>query len=282
MCAFRFLACFAHPDDESFTVGGIVALNRQRGIHSTLVCATRGEAGEISDPALATPATLGMVREAELAAAADHMGLNETILLGYRDSGMDGTAENDHPAAFMRASPSGVVERLTGLLRRYRPHVVVTFDPTGGYGHPDHIAIHHHTVAAFHAAADATVSPHLGPAWQAQRLFYTATDPTIFTRLRAQLIAQGEPLPGWANDDNGPVWPDQPVHARVDAREFVDAKWAALFSHRTQFGERHPFRVVPESLVRELIAVECFELAWPMRTPDQPWTDLFMGLTPED
>lgn len=280
MPTFRFIACYAHPDDESFGCAGVFAGNRQRGIHNTLVCATKGEAGEISDPALATPETLGVVRAQELATAARHMGVDEIIFLGYRDSGMAGTAENDHPAAYCRAGDSAVIHRLVELIRARRPHVMVTFDPTGGYGHPDHIAIHRHALAAFHAAADPNYSPHLGAPWQPQRLFYPALDRSIFTALRDQLIAQGEEPPTWGDSDEGPSWPDQPVHAAIPIDGHFDAKWRALLAHETQFGARHPFRRVPESFMRELMSTELFEMAWPETKPSRPLTDLFAGLEP--
>jgi LmbE family N-acetylglucosaminyl deacetylase len=151
------LAVYAHPDDEAFTTGGVLAHYAAQGHRVALICATRGEVGEISDPALATAETLGQVREEELRCAANALGLSELIFLGYRDSGMAGTAENQHPEAFANAAAEEVVARLVGHIRRLQPDVVITFDPGGGYGHPDHIAAHRHTVAAFHAAADAAI-----------------------------------------------------------------------------------------------------------------------------
>ena len=156
------LVFFAHPDDEVFSCGGVMALNRQRGIHTTLVCATKGEAGEISSPELADASNLGHVREQELIEAAAHMGIDNLYFLGYRDSGMAGTPENLHPAAFANAPASAVVPRLVHFIRTIQPQIVITFDPTGGYGHPDHIAIHKHAVAAFHAAADPATTSRAG------------------------------------------------------------------------------------------------------------------------
>jgi LmbE family N-acetylglucosaminyl deacetylase len=275
----RLLACFAHPDDESFGCAGVFTLAHQHGAQVTLVCATKGEAGEISDPALTTPGNLGQVRAQELAEAVSLTGVHELIFLGYRDSGMAGTAENEHPAAYARASDSAVTERLVQLIRRRQPHVLVTFDPTGGYGHPDHIAIHRHAVAAFHAASDPAFSPHLGPAWQARRLFYPALNRDIFTALRDQLIAQGDEPPAWGDRDDGPPWPDQPIHAAVDIRAVIETKWSALLSHRTQLGADHPFRRVPTAFMQDLLSQELFELAWPADKPVQPWPDLFTGLS---
>src|SRR5205814_53342 len=152
------LACslreYAHPDDEG-TVSGAMLHYSTLGIEPGLVCATRGEVGEISDPALATPENLGEVREGEMRAAAEELGVHNLWFLGYRDSGMAGTPENQDPRAFAQAMAAEVVGKLVAIIRQFRPQVIVTFDETGGYGHPDHIAIYRHTTSAFHVAADA-------------------------------------------------------------------------------------------------------------------------------
>lgn len=273
----RLLVSFAHPDDEVFGCGGVMALNRQRGIHTTLVCATKGEAGEISSPDLADASNLAVVREQELRQAAEYMCVDDLHFLGYRDSGMAGTAENQHPMAFMNADASAVVSRLVGLIRSVRPQVIITFDPTGGYGHPDHIAIHQHTLAAFDAAADPAYAPHLGAAWQTQRLFYPAFRPEIFTSLRDQLISQGIEPPDWGEGADID-FVEQPIHAGIDVSAVAGPKWSAFKSHRTQFGPNHPFMQVPESFVMNLLSTEWFELAWPETKPEPPYTDLFAGL----
>ena len=273
----RMLAIFAHPDDEAFSCGGVMALNRQRGIQNTLVCATKGEAGEISSPELADTSNLGQVREQELIEAARHMGVDNLYFLGYRDSGMAGTPENLHPAAYANAPDSAVVPRLVRFIREIRPQVVITFDPTGGYGHPDHIAIHKHAVAAFHAAADPAYDPRLGEPWQARRLFYPAFRREMFAELIEQLTAQGIEPPQWDNGDGG-EWQEQPIHAQADVNTVSAAKWAALLSHRTQIGSNHPFRQVPEEFILRIISTEYFEQAWPETKPVQPHTDLFAEL----
>jgi LmbE family N-acetylglucosaminyl deacetylase len=279
----RLIAFFAHPDDEAFSCAGVMALNKQRGIHNTLVCATKGEAGEISSPELATPENLGLVREQELVEAARHMGVDDLYFLGYRDSGMAGTPENQNPAAYANAEASAVVPRLVRFIRSIRPQVVITFDPTGGYGHPDHIAIHKHTVAAFHAAADASYAPHLGEPWQAQRLLYPTFRQEMFIKLRDQLIAQGIEAPDWGtnNEDNQngeSATAEPPIHAEVDVSAVTHIKWEALKSHRTQIGPNHPFRQVPEEFILQMLGTEWFEQAWPESKPEELYTDLFEGL----
>jgi mycothiol S-conjugate amidase len=271
------LGIFAHPDDEVFSCGGVMALNRQRGIRNVLVCATKGEAGEISSPELADRDNLGTVREQELIDAARHMGVDALYFLGYRDSGMAGTVENEHPAAYANADASAVVPRLVRFIRTERPQAIITFDPTGGYGHPDHIAIHNHTLAAFHAAADPAYDPALGAPWQTPRLFYPAFSRDFFDSLRDQMVAQGLEAPDWGIDEEE-LQDEQPVHAVVDVSAVVASKWTAFKSHQTQFGGSHPFRQVPEEFIEKLLSVEAFELVWPTPLPSTPYTDLLAGL----
>ena len=147
----RLLGVFAHPDDEG-VIGGALLHYSMFGVETGLICATRGEVGEIADPALATPENLGQVREGEMQAAAEVLGIHSLWFLDYRDSGMAGTPENEDPRSLAQASALDVVSKLVAIIRQFRPQVMVTFDETGGYGHPDHIAIYKHTTSAFHAA----------------------------------------------------------------------------------------------------------------------------------
>lgn len=280
MITNSLLAVFAHPDDEAFGTGGTLSRYAARGVRVYLVCATRGEVGEISDPSLATPETLGQVREGELRCAAETMGVSEVIFLDYRDSGMAGTPENLHPRALINASAEEVISRLVGIIRRLRPQIVITFEPNGGYGHPDHIAIHKHTVAAFHAAADPAQYPGLGPAWQATRLFYTAIPRSFFIQMRQQLVALGEDTADFDRFERF-GWPDEQVTTVIDVSDTVAAKWEALNCHRTQFGPGNLFRRLPEAQVKQLMSLEHFAQAWPEPPPAYDLPDLFTGLAPE-
>ncbi|MFQ5342771.1 MAG: PIG-L family deacetylase, partial [Anaerolineae bacterium] len=256
------LAVFAHPDDEAFGAGGTLAHYAGEGVRVALVCATRGEVGGIADLSLATPETLGEVREAELRCAAQALGISEVIFLGYRDSGMAGTPENEDPRAFVNVAAEEVVAQLVGIIRRLRPQVVVTFEPNGGYGHPDHIAAHHHTVAAFHAAGDPARYPDQGPAlrpgsvqaWQPVRLFYTAIPRSFFLEMRDRLDAMGADTSEFARfEESGAGWPDDQVHVTLDVAGAIEAKWAALQCHRTQFGPDNLFRRLPEDVLKEMM-----------------------------
>lgn len=273
------LAVYAHPDDEAFSTGGSLARYAAQGYRLVLVCATRGEVGEISDPSFATPETLGQVRESELRCAAETMGVSEVIFLDYRDSGMAGTPENADPRAYINAPDQAVIAKLVGVIRRVQPDVVVTFEPNGGYGHPDHLAIHRHTVAAFHAAANPRGNPELGPAWQAQRLFYSAIPRSFFREMLNRMKALGldvSDFERFEQDERG--WPDEMVDVTLEVAATVDAKWQALECHRTQFGPGNLFRRLPEEDVKKLMSREYFALAWPQPKPGLELRDLFSGL----
>jgi N-acetyl-1-D-myo-inositol-2-amino-2-deoxy-alpha-D-glucopyranoside deacetylase len=273
------MAIYAHPDDEAFGTGGTISRYASEGVKVYLVSATRGEVGEISDPSLATPETLGCVREDELRCAAETMGVTQLVFLDYRDSGMAGTPENQDPRAFVNAQAEEVVPLLVSLIRSLRPEVIVTFEPNGGYGHPDHIAIHKHTVAAFRAAADPTCSPELGTTWQAKRLFYTAIPHSFFEDMRQQMTDLGLDTQDLVNlDDPSLRWPDEAINVHLDVSHSVELKWQALQCHRTQFGPGNLFRRLPEERVKKLMSKEYFALAWPEPGPGLQLPDLFAGV----
>ena len=154
MTDLALLGVYAHPDDEQGMTGALAKASKE-GIRTGLVCATKGELGEIAYPELATPENLGEVREGEMRAAADVAKVQHLWFLDYLDSGMIGTPGNDDPRSFYRSNEEEALGKLVKIVREFKPTVMVTFDETGGYGHPDHITIHRLTTLAFDAAADA-------------------------------------------------------------------------------------------------------------------------------
>ncbi len=273
------LAIYAHPDDESFGSGGMLAHYAAQGARVGLVTATRGEIGEIADSGLATSDNLGDVREKELRNAADALGVTDLEILGYRDSGMAGTSDNAHPNAYTNADSQEVVGKLVGIIRRLRPQVIVTFDPNGGYGHPDHIAAHHHATAAFRAAGDPAQYPDAGEPWQPSRLFYAVFTRGMFQNMRTQLQSHGmdtSEMDGW--ESVASFWDDDDVHVILDISKSVDAKWNALSQHRTQFGNDNLFRRIPEDAAKKLMSRENFHLAIPETKSEVKYTDLFEGI----
>lgn len=279
------MAVFAHPDDETFGIGGTMArYGAEPDARVILVCATRGEAGEINDPSLATPERLGEVREAELGRACETLGVDELCFLGYRDSGMAGTPENLDPRAMAMADHEEAVGRIVAHIRRERPDVVVTHDETGGYGHPDHIAVHYHTKAAFAAAADPAQYPEqLGAGLQAhqvKKLYYTAIPRRFFRAVVAKLRELGRKVPEqYEQRLNEPFGlPDDACTTDIDVQSFWTVKHAAAHCHATQLNPDSIFAVLPPEIMRELQSCECFQLAESLVGPDEAGDDLFEGL----
>src|SRR5579885_2713909 len=127
MSTKRLLGVFAHPDDEGLISGALLQYSAS-GVETGLVCATRGEVGEISDPALATPENLGEVREQEMRAATGELGVRHLWFLGYRDSGMAGTPENQNKRSLAEASAAEEIGKLVAIMRQLRPQVMVTLE----------------------------------------------------------------------------------------------------------------------------------------------------------
>ncbi len=165
----------AHPDDECIGTGGIFARYSAEGVRTVLVTCTLGEEGEIVVPEWDTPenhARLAEIREQELLRAVKHLGIQHLELLPYRDSGMMGRPSNQHPECFAQADLDEATGRLVRLVRQYRPHILISYNEEGGYGHPDHINAHRITVAAFDAAGDAGRYVAAGAPWAPAKLYY--------------------------------------------------------------------------------------------------------------
>jgi LmbE family N-acetylglucosaminyl deacetylase len=275
----------AHPDDESFGLGGSLAHYALSGARVYYACATRGEVGTIAPEILANYASPGDCRWDELTCAAQALGLSEVIHLGYRDSGMPGSADNQHPEALAAAPLEEVTGRVVQALRQYRPQVVVTFDPIGGYRHPDHIAIHLATVAAFAAAADPAQYPDHGPAYQPQKLYYT-----VFPRRFLKTVVRLLPLFGrdphrfGRNQDidlAALVEDDYPPTVFVPVRgEAARRRDAASACHRSQLDEGTNGRGVFGTVARLLQRRDAFMRVHPAVVPGRPRErDLFDGVT---
>jgi N-acetyl-1-D-myo-inositol-2-amino-2-deoxy-alpha-D-glucopyranoside deacetylase len=162
----------AHPDDESFGVGGTLAQYAAAGFKVYYICGTRGEVGEVTPESMKGYTSIADLRSHELKCAAEILGLADVIYLGYRDSGMAGSEDNKHPRALAAAPLEQVTGHIVAIFRRLKPEVIITSDPIGGYGHPDHIAIHKATVIAFSAAGDPQQYSEAGPAFRPQKLYF--------------------------------------------------------------------------------------------------------------
>ena len=168
--------------------------------------------------------------------------------------------------------------KLVTIMRRVRPTAVVTFDPKGGYGHPDHIAIHDHTVAAFRLAGDTAYRPDVGAPWQPARLFYRAMSRSQFNTMRDAVDAAGLESKFYTYlEENGMIWEDDAISLTVDVADMTARKLAAIRCHATQFGAESIFRQLPEEEMAEILRYEYFALARPTPPPGLHLTDLFAG-----
>ena len=279
----RLMAIFAHPDDEG-AIAGTLARYAQNGTEVTLVCATRGEVGEISDPALATPETLGAVREKELQAACGILGIQQLRMLDYRDSGMDGTPENEDPRALVQANPAQAIGEFVGIIRELKPDVVITFEPFGWYGHPDHKAVSKWVTAAYPLVGDATAYPDKGAVWQPQRFFHAVIPFSKFGAMIQEAIARGY-LEATGFGDGPPneeaIEAETAVTHVIDIAPLFDQKQEAMMAHKTQFGPDNMFRKIPKELMRKSSSQEHFIQVLPEPNGNLHKTyptDLFVGI----
>ena len=279
------MAAYGHPDDEGQVTGTLAAFIA-RGAQVTLVCATRGEVGEISDPLLATPETLKYVRELELRASMAQIGLHDVRFLPFRDSGMAGTPENEDPTCLHQQAPEVVTGHLVQIMREVRPHLVFTWDPNGGYGHPDHIAVHKHTLSAYEAAPDPSQFPEAGAPWRPGHLYWGAFTMKRFAGMFLELQKRGLMPEGIDPErrerfEKAMAEPDPPISNVVDVSEFVDAKRRAASMHRSQFGENSMMAKIPEDLRASFYGEERFFRARPEGDPVSALTGL-ESLLPSD
>jgi LmbE family N-acetylglucosaminyl deacetylase len=274
----RLMGIFAHPDDESFSMAGSMARATRKGCPVALVCATRGEEGQIADPALATPENLGHVREGELRAAMAAVGVSDITFLDYIDGHL---AEVDQTEA---------LAKVVYQIRRFQPDVVVTFDPKGGYGHVDHMAIHRLTIAGVIAAASASefpeqlaqgVAPH-----RVRKVYYTAFPRERMLAMRDEAAARGMDFTPGGDEATIPVeemgvpMAEITTYIRLTDDEYA-AKRNAAMAHKTQLPADSPWAQATEEQMRQFMGTETLLLN-PAPISDQnyptPEDDVFAGL----
>ncbi|WP_327593640.1 N-acetyl-1-D-myo-inositol-2-amino-2-deoxy-alpha-D-glucopyranoside deacetylase [Streptomyces chartreusis] len=275
----RLLLVHAHPDDESINNGATMARYAAEGVRVTLVTCTLGEHGEVIPPELRhlTGTELGEHRLGELTAAMRELGVEDFRLLGgrgrYEDSGMMGIADNDDPASLWQADVDTAARELVEVILEVRPQVLVTYDPDGGYGHPDHIQAHRIAMRAAELAVDA--------GWEIPKVYWnrvprTAAD-EAFARLQEDL--PGLPFGKAATVADVPgVVADDRITTVIDGTAHAAAKAAAMRAHATQIEVAEPYFVLSNELAQPLFTTEYYELVRG-EPGSRPESDLFAGLT---
>jgi len=233
------LAVLAHPDDESFGLGGTLALYSKKGYDTYSICATRGEAGTVDEEHLKGFKDTAELRTDELMRAAKHLGLKGVFFLGYRDSGMPGMEANHHPDAQINHSVDEVAGRIVKYFRELKPDIVLTFDPIGGYKHPDHIHVHNATKLAFEKADDASFHPEAGAPFKPLALYYQVF-PRGFLKWAIRLMPffGKDPTKFGRNGDIDltDLIVDFPIHVRLNIRSVIEIKRKAGEQHASQGG----------------------------------------------
>jgi N-acetyl-1-D-myo-inositol-2-amino-2-deoxy-alpha-D-glucopyranoside deacetylase len=294
------LLVHAHPDDECFATGGLIARSVAEGRRVDLVVCTGGEEGEVHDPDLdpeeARP-RMREIRAAELDCAlaalrGDGPGELHLHRLGYRDSGMVDSEANAHAGAFWQADLDEATGRLVSVIREARPEVMVTYDPNGNYGHPDHINAHRVAVAAFLAAADSSRFDESGKAWAVTKFYEIAFNRDRWSAVMDEMKARGISLP-WGSDtgagadaeaapaestaestaESGEPAEEESfgvseaeITTVVEVGDWAAAKRAAMACHRTQLQDFGWLLGLPDDLAPPILSPEHFILTrWPER-----------------
>lgn len=256
----------------------------KEGVRVTLVCATGGEEGDILNPRMDKPGVkerMAELRYEELQAACDILGVEEMYLLGYRDSGMPDTDSNKHPDAFWNADPDEAVGKIVSLIRKEKPEVVLSYDESKGYEHPDHVRVHEWGRRAFEEAGDPGKHPDAGEPWTPSKLYYFAT----FTKKRMRILheaAAGEgiesPFAGFLDHWDEMGFEDPEVTTQIDVSDFLELRTKALLAHATQIDPDSFWFAIPDDLQRRVYPWEDYTLVASSVDTPRPESDLFDGL----
>lgn len=276
------LSVHAHPDDEASKGAPTIARYAEQGVRSVLVTCTGGEEGDILNPAMDRPEVrenLHEVRIGELHRAAEIIGYDEVVLLGYRDSGMPDSEANAHPEAFANVELDEAVAALVAVIRRARPQVILTYgDDQQGYPHPDHLRVHDISVPAFDLAGDHTYRPDLGDPFTPSKLYYSVWSMRRIRATHEKFLELGLESP------YTPEWferPDQDhrITTAIDIADHYEIRLEALRAHATQVDPESPFWFgLPPQVAREIHPYEDFILGRTRVESAVPETDLFAGI----
>jgi mycothiol S-conjugate amidase len=281
----RLMAVHAHPDDESSKGAATMARYSDEGVDVLVVTCTGGERGSILNPAMDRPEVLeniAQIRADEMTRAREILGVHQEWL-GFVDSGLpEGDPRPPLPEGCFALQPVDVAAaRLVEVIRRFRPHVMTTYDENGGYPHPDHVMTHTVSVAAFEAAGDPERYPEAGEPWQPLKLYYQMT----FTKARVlalheAMVERGldSPYAEWLEH-----WSDEHDHSarvttRVPCADWFERRDAALIAHATQVDPNGRWFATPLKVQREAWPTEDYELARSLVDSQLPEDDLFAGI----
>ena len=257
---YRILLVHAHPDDETINNGATMALYAALGAQITLVTCTRGEEGEVLTPELTHLASsqsdaLGEHREIELANAMKALGVTDFRFLAegegkYRDSGMMGTEPNNRPDVFWQADFEEASDYLVKVIDEVKPHILITYDEIGGYGHPDHIQAHRIAMRASEKSK-----------WQIQKIYWNTMPKSVLAESMAKMKELGSDFFGADNVDDLPfAKEDSFVTTLIDANSYVDAKMEAMKAHHTQIALDGPFFALSNNLGLQVWGHEYYTL----------------------
>lgn len=273
----------AHPDDESLGTGGSIARYAADGAHVCVVTCTNGELGEIAyvpdlGPVDDVRARLGEVRTAELVEACRRLGPIDLRMLGFHDSGMAGTPENDDPKVFVNQELDAAAGKIVAIIRELRPQVLVTYNEIGLYGHPDHIRAHEAALKAVNDAADPSYGsgePHL-----IEKVYYTAVPKSLLKAGRELWSEMAGDHPDEFFDEQEIeriATDDDVITTAIDVSAYVDRKFYALEAHRTQLGTTERFLAIPQEYRNLAFGTECYVRVRPAGDGGKE-TDLFAGV----
>lgn len=280
---YRILLVHAHPDDETINNGATMAMYAALGAEVTLVTCTRGEEGEVlveehAHKAAAHDDLLGDHRVIELADAMKALGVTDHRFLGepnikYRDSGMMDTEPNKRPDCFWQADLDSAAQHLVAVIEEVKPHILITYDEFGGYGHPDHIQAHRVAMAAAEKSA-----------WQIQKIYWNVTPRSVIQEGIDKMKELGSDFMGAESADDLPFCKDDSfVSAHVDGNAYVNQKMDAMRAHATQIAVDGPFFALSNNLGLQVWGNEYYTLVKGQKS--EPFddlgreTDLLAGVT---
>jgi mycothiol S-conjugate amidase len=240
----RLMSVHAHPDDEASKGAPTVARYVDNGHAASLICCTGGEEGDIHNSAMDRPdirSNLQEVRAHELAQSVKAIGFDECVMLGYRDSGMEGTEPNNHPDCFWQADLDEATGRLVAEIRRFKPEVILTYsDDQQGYRHPDHLRVHDISVLAFERAGDPEWYPEAGDPFEPLKLYYSTWSRARLSSWHEKYQELGLESPydeKWFERPSS----DHRITTKIDITGYWRARQEALLAHATQIDPNEKF-----------------------------------------